>query len=558
MRVPTRKQRPQKAKVTSFPAPTGGLVSNRNLALAQDANQPPGATVLENFFPTSTGIVLRRGFVRRASIQQSNPVRALFSYATGAQRSIFAATEDGIWDVTSVASPYAWAITTEGGDYIAVDPDEEDVLGVGDPLGASLIASTASGNWVVVQFATPGGEFLIGVNGADTAFVYDGSTFEDAAITFPSGVGLTTADLTYVWSYKERLWFIEKDTLNAWYLPVDQIGGELTLWPMGGVFERGGVLTWGQTWSLESGGAGGLSEQCVFTTTEGEVAAYQGLSPDPDQGWTKVGVYRIGKPLGSKAFIRAGGDLVIATTVGLISLAMASRHDYAALGAGAVSYPIEDDWARAVQSRGQDDWRCQVWADGQMVLIAPPNPVGREPSIFVANANTGKWSTFTGWDVTAFESFNGALFFGSSDGTVRQGWVGGTDEGAPYIGRVVPLFSDLGEPAALKVMQFARAVARSVYGANVRVSGHVNFKVNFPPSPSQITIPVGNEWDNGIWGESIWDAERGDVVTGEWVSISGAGHDVAVGMQVTSGAPVPIDVELIRMDMTYTTGRSGT
>jgi hypothetical protein len=558
MRMPTRKQKPRKAQVASLPAPTGGLISNRNLAIARSADAPPGAAVLENMFPTATGCILRRGSKRWASVVQDAPVKAIFSYLSGAQREMFAATEYGIWNITTVASPYSFAITSDGEDYIAADVPGEVVFGVDGLEGLDVLTGTTSGDWVVVQFATAGGEFLVGVNGADDAFLYDGTTFDDTAITFPTGSTLTTADLAYVWVYKQRLYFIEKNSLNAWYLPVDQVGGELTLLPLGGVFVRGGVLTWGQSWSLDNGGSGGLSEQCVFTTTEGEVAAYQGLSPDVDQGWTKVGVYRIGRPMGKKAFIRAGGDIVIATTVGFISLASASRQDYAALGQNAVSYPIEDDWARAVQTRGQDDWRCQVWADGQMVLVSPPTPESRSPVVFVSNANTGRWCTFTGWDATAFEVFNGGLFFGGTDGAVRQGGVGGSDEGMPYVGRVLPLFDDMGAAPNLKVMKMAQAVVRSAYDVKTQLSGHVNYKVNFPAPPSQGTIPTGNEWDNGVWGSSTWDAERGDIITGDWVSVGGAGHDVSVGVQITSGAVVPIDAELVRINVTYTLGEVGT
>lgn len=854
MRMPTQKQRPRKAQVASFPAPTGGLVSNRNLAMARGPDVPPGASVLENWFVTATGVILRRGSKRWASINQELPIRALFTYSAGGQREMFAANDDGIWNVTTVPSPYTWGLASDDEEFISPDVPGEVAFGVLSVEGLDVLSDTTSGDWSVAQYTTSAGAYLLGVNGADVGFIYDGTAFYplvsggvygieydaltvdfttgetltgatsgataeilkviangttgtlwlsdiveqpevreitfsedtgsftvdrtltgatsgatatidaesvdtltlsgvsgafvsgeaitdggaattagaetatrwDMAITtvvtpfvvgetvaggtsgatavvlevsgttltlrnlsgsfeaaeaitgslggdaevdtaevahtwvllfneilaaftvdetvvgatsgatalidtistgsetgsfvltsltgnfvegevitdrtsatstsvdtyasggpfrddealsdsdtgaatadgstsllapgisFPDGSELTTAGLSHVWIYKQRIWFVEKNSLNAWYLPVDQVGGELTLWPMGGVFGRGGVLLWGQAWSLDSGGAGGLSEQCVFTTTEGEIAAYQGLSPEIDQGWSKVGVYRVGKPLGRKAFFQAGGDIAILTTVGLISLASASRLDYAALGQNAISYPIEDDWARAVQERGQDDWRCQVWADGQMVLVAPPTPDSKPPIVYAANANTGKWGLFTGWDVTCFEVFNGGIFFGSSDGAVRQAWVGGSDEGKPYVGKALPLFDGFDAPASLKVLKMARAVTRSAYPAQVQVSGHANFKANFPSPPSQGNIPTGNEWDNGIWGEAVWDANRSDVVTGDWVSIGGSGHDVAVGVQITSGSVSPIDEELIRIDVTYTTGDVGT
>ncbi|MDZ7906521.1 MAG: hypothetical protein U5N55_12675 [Cypionkella sp.] len=473
---------------------------------------------MDNWFPTATGVVLRRGRARAASIVVGDTPKSIFSYVSGAQSELFAAVSTGVRDITTVAAPNTFS-------------------------GPDVLTGKTSGNWNVVQFATAGGEFLVGVNGADTAFLYDGATFNATTITFPGtgpGAGLTTADLVYVWVYRQRIWFIQKESLNAWYLPVDQVGGQLTLWPMGGVFVRGGVLQWGQAWSLSDGAAGGLSEQCVFTTTEGEVAAYQGLSPDVDQGWTKAGVYRIGRPLGDKAFMRAGGDLVIATSVGFVSLAAASQRDYAALGQNAVSYPIEDDWAIAVQDRGQIDWRVEVWPDQQMAMISPPPIMGQVPLIFVVNVNTGKWCRFNNWDVRSLGLFRGRMFFGSADGTVKEAGVTGTDEGAPYIGRVLPLFDDLGAPGSLKVTKMARAILRSSFAANAQLSGQSNFKIDFPPPPSLGTSPSGSEWGVGIWGASLWGASRDVSVAGDWAPVGAYGHDISIGVQVTSGSTAPL------------------
>ncbi len=533
MRTPTIKQKPRKAAVDSFPAPTGGLVSNRNLSISRGPNDPPAAAVMNDVFPTATGVIVRRGTSRWASVTAAMPVKSMFTYVSGMVSEMFAANDLGIRNVSTGATP-------------------------GTFIGPDVLTGKSGGDWNVVQFSTAGGAFLIGVNGVDVAFQYDGAAFSAPAITFPAPYAAkTTADLSYVWVYKQRIWFIEKNSLNAWYLPVDQIGGALTLWPMGGIFVLGGTLQWGQAWSLDSGGAGGLSEQCVFTTTEGEVAAYQGLSPDVDQGWTKAGLYRIGKPLGPKAFMRAGGDLVIGTTVGFISLASASRLDYAALGKNAVSYPIEDDWAQAVAERGGDNWRIKVWADGQMALICAPQLEGANPEIFVINVNTGTWCKFRGWDVSSITAFDGKLFFGTSTGTVLRGWSTGADEGVPYSWQCLPLFSDLGQPASQKTLKTARAITRSPYGSKVQVSGHVNFKAKFPATPSIQTETGANIWDVGVWDVALWGGRDALLTVGDWVSIGGAGHDVSVGVQGSSGLPTPIDIELIRIDLTYQAGEIG-
>jgi len=495
---------------------------------------PPGAAILDDFFPTATGVVLRRGNIRKASLVASNTVMSIFGYVSGSTTRLFAAVSTGIRDITTVPAPGTFA-------------------------GPDVLTGKTNGNWNVVQFATAGGTFLVGVNGVDTGFLYDGTSFGATAITFPAPfAALTTADLSYVWVYKQRIWFIQKNSLNAWYLPVDQIGGALTLWPMGGVFVRGGTLIWGQGWSLDSGGAGGLSEQCVFTTTEGEVAAYQGLSPDVDQGWSKVGIYRIGRPLGDKAFMRAGGDIVIATTVGFVSLAAASQQDYAALGQNAVSYPIEEDWALAVAQRGNVDWRCEVWPDQQMAIVAPPPIVGQVQVIFVANVNTGKWCKFTNWGVRSLGLFQGQMFFGTSAGTVQQAYVTGGDEGLPYVGKCLPLFEDLDQPGSMKVAKTARAIVRSSILVRPQLTGQSNYVANFPAPPSLGMPTDGSLWGVGLWGEALWDAPASEIIIAEWVPIGAYGHDLSVGVQITSAQIAPLDAEIIRIDLTFQVAEVGT
>ena len=529
MRTPTQNIKPRTSTVDSFPAPTGGLVSNRNLAMSRGPQDPPAAAILDDWFPLSASVITRRGYRLWSPLPGATPVKSMFTYLSGSTKQMFAANTTSVFNTTVESAP------------------------------VSVVGGKTSGNWHVVQFSTAGGAFLIGVNGSDPAIQYDGTAWTVPTITFPAPyASMTTADLAYVWAYKQRIWFIQKNSLNAWYLPVDSIGGVLTLWPMGGVFVFGGSLMWGHAWSLDTGGSGGLSEQCVFTTTEGEVAAYQGLSPDVDQGWTKAGLYRIGKPLGRRAFMRAGGDLVIGTSVGFVALSKAANSDFAALGAGAVSYPIEDDWADAVDNRGKDDWRVQLWADGQMVLVAPPIIDGENPIALVSNSNTGKWCRFRGWNITAMTVFDGKLFFGSTDGSVRWGWVGGSDEGVTYNPRVLPLFSDFGTPASRKTLKEAKATTRSPYGSKVQVTGHTNFNAKFPPAPP-IDTNVGDDlWNVGLWDVAMWGSSNYSVTDGDWRSIAGAGHDLSVGVQLSSGQPAPIDVELIRIDVKYVGSEPGT
>lgn len=556
MRTRTARQKPRTSQNAMFPAPVAGWIANRSKAMGQAA-LPPGAEILENWFPTTTGIKLRRGSRRWATLGAGNePVTSMFSYNVGAQQQFFAATASGIWDVTTVPTPYGYTIGDGLGDEIGTE--DGDVFGQGSTDGLEVLEGQSGGNWIVVQMTnSDGGVYLRGVNGVDVPFTYDGASFGTTpALTFAEvapGIADQTEpqDLNYVWSYKRRLFFIKKNSLDAYYLPVNAIGGELKLFPLGAVFSHGGSLLFGASWSLGHSDQGGLSAQCIFVTSEGEVAVYQGSNPDTADDWSLVGVYRIGKPLGRQAHITAGGDIVIATTIGFLPLSEAVAREYAALSPAAVSNPIEDAWRDATTRRGNEDWSAVTWPDGQLVVISPPPPAVTSPQVFVANANTGAWCKFTGWNVRCLAVFRGQLFFGSDNGAVVQAGIGGNDQGNTYTARYLGLFEDGGTPSSRKIGELARATILSSINVQPQVSLQFDYRTNLPAPPNAAAPPSGNQWDNAIWDQSVWDAEADAVISQKWVSVGGSGSKLAPVVQITSGADIPIDAELVSYELTY-------
>lgn len=523
MRMPTQRQKPREAQVKSWPSPRNGWIANRNLAQPGaknlDGSAISGAQILDNFFPTATTARLRRGFAEHADITGTT-VEAIFSYLNGSAEEKFAADEDKIVDITTTP--------------------------------ADAVTGLSGADWISVQFATSGGIFLRLVNGEDTPLVYDGSTWGTSpALTFPSPLTTTPDVFNFVWGYRNRLFFVEKNSLDAWYLPVGQVGGEVTKLPLGGVLERGGSLLFGAIWSNDSGNQGGLSEQCVFVSTEGEVAVYQGSDPADATDWQKVGVYYIGAPLGKRAWFRAGGDVVIATTVGLISLASAVGKDFAALAPTAVSFPIEDAWNIAVEQRGEDNWRCVVWAAQQLAVVMLPPVESLDTEAFVVNVRTGAWCRFTGWDMRSLHVFKDRMFWGTTGGIVNEAMVGGLDGEDTYVGVTVPLFEDLGTPANLKMARLGRATVRARQDTEIIVALHTDFNVDLPPAPDATVISGRDEWGIAEWGSSTWGNPAQLVTLQKWQSIGGAGYALAPSLQVASGDVIPLDVELVRIDVTW-------
>jgi hypothetical protein len=528
IRTPAARNKPRKAELMSFPAPVGGWIKNENRARPNvkrgDGSKITGAEVLENWFPTFTGCRMRGGSQLFATIGDgTDPVVSMFQYNSGATQVLFAATATDIYDITNPSDP--------------------------ETSPTAAVSSLTNGNWSVVQFTTSGGTFLRAVNGANTPRVFDGTTWG----TSPAITGATPANLDYVWQYKNRLFFIEKNSLDAWYLPVDAIGGSATKFPLGAVFPRGGKLLFGASWSLDENS--GLTASCAFVTTEGEVAVYQGSDPGTAADWTLAGVYRIGRPLGRHAWMRAGGDLVIATDVGMIPLSQAVTRDFAALSLSAVSRPIEDAWNRAVRERS-GVWNVEIWPTKQFVGVSLPGADNQRAEWYVVNSTTGAWAVYTGWRATCLEVFGTRMFYGAADGQVIEIDVTGADIGAPYTATCAPLFEDMKSPASLKIGRIAKATYMSTSDKNEALTLLTDFETAISGVPDAGSIDTSaSVWSTALWGTGVWSDTDPDLRHfGEWQSVAGEGYALTVAVQITSGAAVAPNVELVRLDLTYETG----
>lgn len=556
-----KKPAQRKSDLKKFPAPTGGWISNRNLSTPMENGGPQGAAVLDNFFPTSTTAILRRGKELYATLGEGDEgVTSLFTYVNGLNRKLFASTANTIYDITNIIMPYNYRLVTEDGDYIVTE--NGDYFGESSTKDMEVFEGALGGNWITVQFATTGGVYLIGVNGESVGFIYDGDQFYPygaasgpiPAITFPDS--LTTADMSYVWVFKNRLWFAQKDSLNIWYMDEpDAVGGEPVVYPMGGILTVGGGVLWGDSWSMGTGAAGGLSDQMVVTSTEGEVAVFQGSYPEATSDWSHVGTYRIGRPLGNRAHFRGGGDIAVATSVGLIPLSKAISLDVTALSPAAVSYNIQDAWQQAVDGRGLDDWSCMLWPERKMAIISPPITIGDyDPVLFISNSETGAWCRYTNWDARAMCVFQGEMYFGGPNGEVFKANVTGMDNGSVYTGVYIPLFDDLGSPANLKIPKMGRGVARAKANLSYGLRFKADFDIDPGSAPTASSADGSNAWGTGVWGQSVWGGTNPNVFNAQWKSVGGTGYYVSACYQVTSGSSVPLDVEIVHLEISLTMG----
>jgi hypothetical protein len=101
-----------------------------------------------------------------------------------------------------------------------------------------------------VNFANSAGTaYLWGCNGTDTPKMWDGATWATPTIT---GIG-TPANLVFPVVFKHRIFAIEKNSMNLWYLPLDSIQGLAAVLPYGNILRGGGYLQSATSWTLDAG-----------------------------------------------------------------------------------------------------------------------------------------------------------------------------------------------------------------------------------------------------------------------------------------------------------------
>ena len=506
------------AQAFQFPSPIRGLILNENVSTPS----PGGALVLDNWICTTTGIKARGGTSLHRPI--GGAVKSLFVYRSGGAAIAFAATTGAIYNVSAsgVTVPTASVSGQSGGDY-----------------------STE-------QFGTAGGYYLYAVNGINKAQLFDGVTWTQIdGVSTPAITGVSTPALSYVWSFANRLFFVKKGTLSAFYLPVDSIGGAAAEFSLAGIFRKGGALLFGASWSLDAGD--GLDDKCVFVSDQGEVAIYEGTNPGDANSWRKAGVYNINPPLGPKGKMQAGGDLLIATQIGLVPISQAIQRDPAALEMAAVSKNITPMWQDKAFELGAGKWEIEKWPSENIIIVSQPGD--SEQACLVCNLQTGAWSRFTGLNVQRLMFFDGSIMFGGSDGNIYRFESGGTDNGANYTSTYLGQHDPMGLPGIVKTVAQMRTSFRLSTPINAQISGKTDHDMtlsappNVQPSSSSLAL-----WGSATWGSSTWGGTATIETHAMWSSVGRTGYAIAPEVQITFGDVQKPNVELVGIDATFHVG----
>jgi hypothetical protein len=562
------------ATTTSLASPIGGWNARDSLA----EMNPLDAVQLINFFPTPTDVTLRKGYTK-TSTGITGEVQTLMNYANyNGTNTLFAIAGGVIYNAstnpaTSVLTGLTNSkfqhcmISTDGGNFlIAVNGTDPAIIydgtrwykmattttaatistitrgGTGN-LTATLTTATAhglaTGNRVTISGATASnynGTYYITVTGT-TTFTYTMATAPAADATVVGNytvlgiTGVNSNTFININMCQNRLFFVQKNSMTFWYLPVESIGGAALDFPLGSVARSGGYLQAMGTWTLDAGY--GVDDLSAFVTSMGEVIVYKGTNPSDPNAWSEVGVWQMGQTFARRCFFKFGGDLLLLTQDGLVPMSAAlqsSRLDPRVNLTDKIYYAVSQ---AATNFYAEFGWQINYFASENMLILNIPVGTGYEQ--YVMHTITKSWARFTGvnaicWEVAA----DNKIYFGAN-GYVGQFYSDTSDAGSNIVANAQQAYSYFDSRGQLKRFTLVRPILQTNYGLPTVLCG-ISTDFDTVPLTNQIAFNPST-LDAGIWDTALWDnASWGGnlVVTRLWQGVNGLGFSGSINLNVAS------------------------
>lgn len=462
----------------TLPAPTLGWNTKDPIS----EMKPGYAVVLDNWFPDSSKISLRRGYREHANTLGA-AVKTVLAWDGPSSSKLFGFANSKIWDCTTFGGA--------GSDVTAGSAITSDV-------------------WQGFNF---GGRLTV-FNGSDVPRQYDGSNWADTGFT-----GVTQADLITGFTYRSRIYAVEKNKLKVWYGGADAITGGLTAFDMQYAFRLGGKLLFGAALSRDSGS--GSDDVAVFASDKGEVLVYEGSYPG-DSSWTLIGRYQTAVPLSRRAFVSIGGDLALLTKAGLIPMSKIVAEGRTREVDIALTANISPTINAAARDYGSNfGWEAMLYPRGTMGLINVPVVDSSQSHQYVWNTLTGAWCRFKNANALCWTLYQDKPYFGASDGSVYEFDVTNGDDGTGIMGDVRPAFSYLGKRGMRKHFLHAKPII--VADADVTFSAdlEVDYRDSVASNLVSLTADSGTDWNDGTWNEFDWAG--GSTLYAETYGVTGLG-----------------------------------
>lgn len=525
---------PASAQTYTIPAPIGGLNT-----VSSGLEVPPSDCVLSyNLIASESGLRTRLGYQEwctgLSGAGGGDEVRTVMAFdgASNASGRLFAATESGIWDCSA---------STDAPVQVMEFATKSGRAG----YGVSTVVVTAAGHFLLYADEANGLHVYTPV-GADWTAVSEGAGATEIA-------GVDPRRIAFVTTFKGRVWFVERDTASAWYLPVGQIYGTAVEFPLGAMFRQGGTLVGLWNWTYDGGS--GLDDSLVAVSTGGDVLVYQGTDPSSSSTFGLRGVWQIGStPGGRRIGSTYGGELLLLSRQGLAPLSRL------VVGSpGSLEYAtakVANLLNRIMSTRANEiTWAVvQSPEDNALMVVLPRGPDDVDLQLVQAQASRG-WFPYRGVPIHSAAVWEGQLWIGTPDGRVcaHSDYVDNVSldksEYTPVEWSLITAPSTLGTPRQKRVGLIRPLIIAESGGRSFEARARYRYNLTELGSVDVVVEGGEDSWDTAVWDEQLWG---GDSLPTQALRGGGGGVGVEVAIAIR-GSAISRTV-LVSMDVTYQVG----
>ncbi len=512
-------------KTVGIPAPVGGINAVDPVA----GLGPQFCITANNLIADGRTMKVRPGYQEFASsVGAGAGIRTImpFEDATAANNKLFAATKEGIYDITA------------GGAIGAAD------------IALSNGTNTGWGVWTNYVLDN-GAHYLFYADTTDGLYQYTVAAGW-AAVTGITGVNETS--LSFVMQHKGRLWFAERDSARGWYLASGAVAGAATRFDFGNKFNHGGTLVGLYSWTVDGGT--GVDDHLVAISSGGDVMVYAGDDPSSPATWGLVGQYYVGAlPAGRRVAQPQGGDLYILSQYGIIPLTRLMQGTLVQQENAQLSRNIAPLIADTLRTtRNSFGWEMRNVPDTNVFLTATPLVTGEADKQFCLSTRTQGWTIWQDLPYQTGEVFEGDFYFGDpTDGVYIL--TGGLDDvaaagtgGEDIAWSLLTSYQEYGETGAYHRGQFVRLVFQAAGIPGISTAVYFDYDLSDPPTASGATALDEALWDTAVWDSAIWGSLLSTFSRTFAASGIGRAMAVAIGGQSNS------ETGLVRIDLMFDTG----
>lgn len=487
--------RGNKSRDFSVPAPILGLNKRDNLG----AMAAQYAITMDNYMPIDNKIQLRPGYTEYYKFAKDSKVKTLVHYRKPNNDRFIALTDGKAYDVTSKAHVKQFA-------------------------GVTFQNTRCQ----TVQYKN----YLYFMNGIETPKVFyvddeDAEHFENWNF---SATGLLPSRIVAGTMSKEFLWFVEKNTLKAWYAEqAGNIAGKLNYFDLTQISKLGGELKAIINWTVDGGQ--GIDDYTVFLTSEGEALVYAGSNPNNAGDWELKGSYKLSKPIGYQCVMPYQGDVVIISEDGYIPMSKALALNNSGQSTLAFSDIIRGlVLDRTVNNKDREGWQSLIYTKKGYAIFNVP--VSQQFEQHVVNINSGAWCRFTGLRAFCWGLYNGELYFGSDDAIYRFD-DGYSDNGAPIEGKIEQAYNNLGTDN-LKKIQLLNPHTRSSAGYRLTIYTNMDYEERSVNYSANVGDFGTTKWNATKWSSSKnpigtkWGSLQAKKIRSQWIANSSTGFKASI------------------------------